>query len=178
MQSASDQTPRHILQNCPLWRIQRDLTWPNGGTRRKTWGSDEELKRTAKCIEDIGLDIWPTVERKAAEDRVRQIGCVVAYWGDLKTRFRDIAFLRAVAVGCKWRRKTGAWPEWQADETFYLQAEVKRWNTSGNMTWEFMLLIRQYFKGNRYKLRSEHRIIHLFSEIYVFCVFAVIVQPN
>jgi hypothetical protein len=36
----------------------RDLTWPNGATLvGKHWGSDEELKKTAKFTRDIGLDV-------------------------------------------------------------------------------------------------------------------------
>jgi hypothetical protein len=54
----TDQTPENILQNCPLWRTQRDLTWPNGVTLAgKLWGSAEEVKRPAKVIVDIGRDV-------------------------------------------------------------------------------------------------------------------------
>jgi hypothetical protein len=37
---------------------KRDLTWPDGATLAKQlWGSADELKRTVKFIEDIGLDV-------------------------------------------------------------------------------------------------------------------------
>jgi hypothetical protein len=71
----ADQTPEHILQSCPLWRTQqRDLTWPNGATLAgKLWGSAEELKRIAKFIGDIGLDVRPVVEHKSEEEEVESV---------------------------------------------------------------------------------------------------------
>jgi hypothetical protein len=50
--------PEHVLLDCPLWRTQRDLAWPEGATRAKQlWGSADELKRTVKFIEDVGLNV-------------------------------------------------------------------------------------------------------------------------
>jgi hypothetical protein len=54
----ADQTPEHVLLDCPLWRTQRDLPWPEGATLAKQlWGSADELKRTVKFIEDVGLNV-------------------------------------------------------------------------------------------------------------------------
>jgi hypothetical protein len=40
-----DQTPEHVLLDCPLWRTQRDLAWPEGATLAKQLrGSADELK--------------------------------------------------------------------------------------------------------------------------------------
>jgi hypothetical protein len=55
----ADQTLEHVLLlDCPLWGTQRDLAWPKGATLTKQlWGSADELKRTVKFIEDVGLNV-------------------------------------------------------------------------------------------------------------------------
>jgi hypothetical protein len=40
----ADQTPEHVLLDCPLWRTQGDIAWPEGATLAKQpWGSADEL---------------------------------------------------------------------------------------------------------------------------------------
>jgi hypothetical protein len=52
-------TLEHVLLDCPLWRTQRDLAWPEGATLAKQiWRSADEPKRTIKFIEDVGLNVW------------------------------------------------------------------------------------------------------------------------
>jgi polysaccharide deacetylase 2 family uncharacterized protein YibQ len=54
----ADQTPERVLLDCPLWRTQRDIAWPEGATLAKQlWESADELKRTVKFIEDVGLNV-------------------------------------------------------------------------------------------------------------------------
>jgi hypothetical protein len=54
----ADQTPEHVLLDCPLWRTQRNLSWPEGATLAKQLrGSADELKRTVEFIEDVGLNV-------------------------------------------------------------------------------------------------------------------------
>jgi hypothetical protein len=54
----ADLTPELVLHDCPLWRTQRDLAWPEGATLAKQlWGSVDELKRTVKFIENVGLNV-------------------------------------------------------------------------------------------------------------------------
>ena len=52
----ADQTPEHILQDCPLWRAQRAHFWPDGVTlNTQLWGTTEDLLRTANYMDSIGL---------------------------------------------------------------------------------------------------------------------------
>jgi hypothetical protein len=46
-----------ILQNCPLWMTQRDLLGPMELLLHNNFVDPQELKRSAKFIRDIGLDI-------------------------------------------------------------------------------------------------------------------------
>jgi hypothetical protein len=74
----ADQTPEHVLLDCPLWRTQRDLAWPNGATLvKQLWGSADmadELKRTVKLIEDVGLNVWCENCRKSKTKNVKCLG--------------------------------------------------------------------------------------------------------
>jgi hypothetical protein len=46
------------MSDCPLWRTQRGLAWHEGVILAKQlWGSADELKRTVKFIEDVGLNV-------------------------------------------------------------------------------------------------------------------------
>jgi hypothetical protein len=56
----ADQSSEYVLLDCPLWKTQRDLAcWSDGATLAKQllWGSADELKRTVKFIEDVGLNM-------------------------------------------------------------------------------------------------------------------------
>ena len=47
----SDQTPAHILQDCPLFTTQRTQTWPEGADlHTKLWGSAIDLERTTSFV--------------------------------------------------------------------------------------------------------------------------------
>jgi hypothetical protein len=57
----ADQTPEHVLLDCPLWRTQRPCLARRSNIRqiaKQLWGSADELKRTVKFIEDVGLNVW------------------------------------------------------------------------------------------------------------------------
>jgi hypothetical protein len=54
----ADQTPEHVLLDCPLWMTQRYLAWPEGATLAKQlWGSADDLKRTVNFIENVGINV-------------------------------------------------------------------------------------------------------------------------
>ena len=54
----SEQTPAHILQNCPLFTAQRNQTWPEGADlNTKLWGSATDLELTTSFVTSTGLKI-------------------------------------------------------------------------------------------------------------------------
>ena len=54
----SDQTPSHILQDCPLFAEMRQQTWPGGADlHNKLWGTADDLHRTSSFAASLGLQI-------------------------------------------------------------------------------------------------------------------------
>lgn len=54
----SDQTPTHILQDCPLYTSQRNQAWPHGADlNTKLWGSVADLHVTIHFVTATGLTI-------------------------------------------------------------------------------------------------------------------------
>ena len=54
----SDQTPAHILQDCPLFTAQRDQMWPDGtDLNTKLWGSASNLEKTTTYMTNIDLRV-------------------------------------------------------------------------------------------------------------------------
>ena len=50
----ADQTPTHILQDCPLFEEERLETWPEGaGIQPKLWGTASDLRRTAGFMRSL-----------------------------------------------------------------------------------------------------------------------------
>ena len=53
-----DQTPAHILQDCPLFEEQRQETWPGGADlKMKLWGTAADLHRTSGFLAALGLRV-------------------------------------------------------------------------------------------------------------------------
>ena len=53
-----DQTPAHILQDCPLFEEQRQETWPGGADlNMKLWGTAADLHRTSGFLAALGLRV-------------------------------------------------------------------------------------------------------------------------
>ena len=54
----ADQTPAHILQDCPLHAAQRGRTWPEGADlNTKLWGTAADLEKTAHFMTSVNLKI-------------------------------------------------------------------------------------------------------------------------
>lgn len=52
----ADQTPSHILQDCPLYEELRQQSWPGGmDLKTKLWGTAEDLRRTSSFAASLGL---------------------------------------------------------------------------------------------------------------------------
>ena len=52
------QTTEHLLQSCPLYRAQRDRTWPEPTpVAQKLFGDLGDLRRTAAFIEETEMSI-------------------------------------------------------------------------------------------------------------------------
>ena len=52
----ADQTPQHVLQDCPLHERQRQLFWKGGADLNlKLWGAGADLLRTAQFVASLGL---------------------------------------------------------------------------------------------------------------------------
>ncbi|XP_070195246.1 uncharacterized protein [Littorina saxatilis] len=51
----ADQTPSHMLQDCPSHEARRREQWPDGkDLRTKLWGTADELRRTASFAASLG----------------------------------------------------------------------------------------------------------------------------
>jgi hypothetical protein len=54
-----EQTPYHILQDCPLFEVQHQQTWPEDlDTQIKLQGMKADLKATAQFLTSTNLRIW------------------------------------------------------------------------------------------------------------------------
>ena len=54
----AEQTAHHILQDCPIWRKQRDQLRPQDeSTTNKLWGTAEDLRRTTQFLATCGLRV-------------------------------------------------------------------------------------------------------------------------
>ena len=54
----ADQTPAHILQDCPLLDVQRQQFWPQGvDLNTKLWGTADDLNRTARFMTSLSLSV-------------------------------------------------------------------------------------------------------------------------
>ena len=54
----SDETPEHILQDCPRFSGERQKTWPEAvDVQTKLWGSVADLAQTAGFIATLGLRV-------------------------------------------------------------------------------------------------------------------------
>ena len=54
----ADQTPAHVLQDCPLLDVQRQHFWPQGvGLPTKLWGTADDLVRTASFMASLKLSV-------------------------------------------------------------------------------------------------------------------------
>nr|KAG5705581.1 hypothetical protein BaRGS_034779 [Batillaria attramentaria] len=52
----ADQTPSHVLQDCPLHEEMRQHFWPEGGNlNTKLWGNAADLHRTSKFVASLGM---------------------------------------------------------------------------------------------------------------------------
>lgn len=52
----ADQTPSHVLQDCPLYEETRQQSWPGGADlNTKLWGTAADLRRTSEFMAALGL---------------------------------------------------------------------------------------------------------------------------
>lgn len=54
----SDETPNHVLQDCILYKVERENMWPQRTeTNVKLWGGQDDLERTIQFIRSTGLKV-------------------------------------------------------------------------------------------------------------------------
>jgi hypothetical protein len=85
----ADQTPHHVLIDCPLWR---DLAWADGATLAKQlWGSADERKtpRTSASMSDV----------KTAETNASAKKGAKSYRLKRKPEYKHLLVFRVHALG-------------------------------------------------------------------------------
>ena len=99
----AEQTVHHVLQDCPLWDVQRRQTWPQEvPTTIKLWRMAQDLSSTAKFLAALDIRVWYGWSNEAGmTGEVTQTNKAIWFTLDLP----GIPLLLCLFPGRQWRSR-------------------------------------------------------------------------